>query len=213
MPKHILQTSIIGNKSETYNDVTILFADIVGYTAFSSGKASRQIVEMVSQLFTEFDKECNRLNLFKLYTIGDCYVVMGFIDKRNRKSPAEEANDVVQLGISMISIIQRVRKMVKNEQLNMRIGIHTGSKVYGGLIGTDIVRFDLYGPDLVIANKMESGGKEGQINISERTKVLLEELQSINYTFEENPNKIEVKSIDVKMQSYFVRWVERESES
>ena len=113
----------------------------------------------------------------------------------------------------MISIIQKVRKMVKNEQLNMRIGIHTGSKVYGGLIGTDIVRFDLYGPDLVIANKMESGGKEGQINISERTKVLLEELQSINYTFEENPNKIEVKSIDVKMQSYFVRWVERETES
>ena len=41
LPKHILQTSIIGNKSETYNDVTILFADIVGYTAFSSGKASR----------------------------------------------------------------------------------------------------------------------------------------------------------------------------
>lgn len=113
------------SQSETYNDVTILFADICGFTAYSTGKAARQVVEMLSKLFTEFDKECNRLNLFKLYTIGDCYVVMGFVDKRNRKSPAEEANDVVQLGISMIRIIAQVRKMVKFDQLNMRIGIHT----------------------------------------------------------------------------------------
>lgn len=80
---------------------------------------------MLSKLFTEFDKECNRLNLFKLYTIGDCYVVMGFLDKRNRKSPSEEANDVVQLGISMIKIIKNVRKLIKFDGLDMRIGIHT----------------------------------------------------------------------------------------
>ena len=77
--------------------------------------------------------------------------------------------------------------------------------VYGGLIGTEIVRFDLYGPDLVIANKMESGGQEGHINISERTKILLEELQTANYTFEEN-QKIYIKSIDEEIQSYFVRY-------
>lgn len=128
LPKHIQQSSSLMSRSETYKDVTILFADIVGFTAYSAGKAGRQVVEMLSRLFTEFDKECNRMNLFKLYTIGDCYVVMGFLDKHNRKNPAEEANDVVQLGISMISIIQKVRKMIKFEQLNMRIGIHTVSK-------------------------------------------------------------------------------------
>lgn len=79
--------------------------------------------------------------------------------------------------------------------------------VYGGLIGTDIVRFDLYGPDLVIANKMESGGQEGQINISERTKNLLEELETINYTFEEN-KKIWIKSMDSEINSYFVRYAD-----
>ena len=115
----------MSSKSETYTDVTILFADIVGFTAYSGANAARQVVEMLSKLFTEFDKECNRLNLFKLYTIGDCYVVMGFMDKRNRKPPAEEAHDVVQLGISMIRDIVKVRKMVKNDDLNMRIGIHT----------------------------------------------------------------------------------------
>jgi hypothetical protein len=83
--------------------------------------------------------------------------------------------------------------------------------VYGGLIGTDIVRFDLYGPDLVIANKMESGGQEGHINISERTKILLEELQTANYTFEEN-KKIYIKSIDSEIQSYLVRYSESDNQ-
>jgi class 3 adenylate cyclase len=94
--------------AESYKNVTILFADIVGFTAYSSGKEPRQVVEMLSKLFTEFDQECNRLNLYKVYTIGDCYVVMGFLDKNNRKTPQEEANDVVQFAISLLTIIDKV---------------------------------------------------------------------------------------------------------
>jgi class 3 adenylate cyclase len=55
----------------------------------------------------------------------------------------------------------------------MRIGIHTGN-IYGGIIGTEIVRYDIYGRDVLIANKMESGGQEGKIMISENTKKILE---------------------------------------
>lgn len=103
----------------------MLFADIVGFTKYSSKKEPRQVIEMLSRLFTGFDKECNRLNLFKVYTIGDCYVVLGFIDKNNRKQAQEEANDVVQLAISMIQIIQKIKKQINFPELNMRIGIHT----------------------------------------------------------------------------------------
>ena len=81
---------------------------------------------MLSSLFTEFDKECNRLSLFKIYTIGDCYVVMSFLDKNKRADIREEANAVTQMGISMIRIINRVRNQLKIN-LNMRIGIHTVS--------------------------------------------------------------------------------------
>ena len=119
---------------------------------------------MLSKLFTSFDKECSRLDLFKLYTIGDCYVVMGFNDKRNRKTPSEEAHDVTQLAVSMIRDIRKVRENMKID-LNMRIGIHTGS-VTGGIIGTDLVRFDVYGKDYIAANKMESGGIPGHICVS-----------------------------------------------
>ena len=111
--------------AETYRNVTVLFADIVGFTKYSLNKEPRQVIEMLSKLFTDFDKECNRLNLFKVYTIGDCYVVMGFIDKKNRKQPQEEANDVVQLAISMIQIIRKVKKQINFPDLDMRIGIHT----------------------------------------------------------------------------------------
>jgi len=123
LPKHIKGVATCG--TEKYSNVTLLFADIVGFTEYSSGKNPRQVVEMLSQLFTAFDKECNKLNLYKLFTIGDCYVVMSFLDKNNRKKPKEEANDVVQLAIFMIKTIIEVRKKINFEKLNMRIGIHT----------------------------------------------------------------------------------------
>lgn len=110
---------------DTYEDVTLLFADIVGFTAFSAKSTPRQVVELLSRLYTNFDIECNKLNLFKLYTIGDCYVVMSFTDKRKRKLPAQEANDVVQLGFKMMEIIEEVGRQVNFENLSMRIGIHT----------------------------------------------------------------------------------------
>lgn len=124
--------------AETYDNVTILFADIVGFTKYSSNKEPRQVIEMLSRLFTDFDKECNRLNLFKVYTIGDCYVVMGFIDKKNRKQPQEEANDVVQLAISMIQIIRKVKKQINFPDLNMRIGIHTVDHAYSREVCSEV---------------------------------------------------------------------------
>lgn len=87
--------------------------------------------------------------------------------------------------------------------------------VYGGLIGTEIVRYDLYGTDLMIANKMESEGERGHINISERTKIFLEELETANYTFEPH-KKIEVKSKNASnrsIQTYLIRYNEQEGEA
>lgn len=199
LPKHI--RGLTAN-TECYSEVTLLFADIVGFTEYSAGKNPRQVVEMLSQLFTAFDKECNKLNLYKLYTIGDCYVVMSFLDKNNRKKPSEEANDVIQLAMFMIRSIAEVRARINFDKLNMRIGIHTGT-VYGGVIGTDIVRFDLYGPDVLTANKMESNGTPGRINVSETTRRYLDELEKSNYAFEFN-KEIDIKVVGRRYKSYFL---------
>jgi class 3 adenylate cyclase len=66
-----------------------------------------------------------------------------------------------------------VRKEISFEELNMRIGIHYG-KILGGIIGSDIIRFDIYGDDVLIANKMESEGEKGKINVSRQVKELIE---------------------------------------
>ena len=68
-----------------------------------------------------------------------------------------KAFNVVLMGFRMIEIIEKVKLMINFDELNMRIGVHTG-KIIGGVIGTDIVRYDIYGEDVAIANKMESKG-------------------------------------------------------
>ncbi len=81
--------------------------------------------------------------MFKLYTIGDCYVILSFNDIYKRDL-VEEAKNTILIGFEMIRIIRNVRKVINFEELDMRIGIHTGN-IIGGITGTDIVRYDIYG--------------------------------------------------------------------
>ena len=174
----------------------------MGFTSYSSDRTPNQVVEMLSSLFTSFDKECNRLNLYKVYTIGDCYVVMSFLDKNNRVSPQQECVDVVELGLKMIDIIASVRKEVNFDGLHMRIGVHTG-KIIGGVIGTGIIRYDLYGHDVLIANKMESSGREDAVHVSDATKKMLESSGHSAYIFIEDED-VEIKALQTSVKTYFL---------
>jgi class 3 adenylate cyclase len=110
--------------TDEFDDVTLLFADIAGFTKYSSSVTANQVVYMLRSLFTEFDKCCLRYKVYKVYTIGDCYVVMGFTNAA-RRNPIEEAKNVVRMGLSMIEIIRQEREKVGFKDLDMRIGIHT----------------------------------------------------------------------------------------
>ena len=110
--------------TDEFDDVTLLFADISGFTKYSSSVSAEQVVNMLRSLFTEFDKCCLKFKVYKVYTIGDCYVVMGFTNAYKR-NPVEEANNVVRMGLSMIQIIRTVRDLINFPELDMRIGIHT----------------------------------------------------------------------------------------
>ena len=84
-------------------------------------------------------------------------------ERRTEQVQADEAHRVVQTGLEMLKIINEERERSENpslKNLDMRIGIHTGS-IVGGIIGTKIVRYDIFGPDVLIANKMESNGLAG----------------------------------------------------
>ena len=188
--------------------VTLLYADIVKFTDYSSQREPSEIVRLLTELFDNFDQATERCNVYKVHTIGDCYVVMGFtgkvaLDERNYLA---EAKNVILMGEEMIKIIRNVRKNFKFEDLDMRIGIHTGT-IIAGVIGTQVVRYDIFGTDVLIANKMESNGKPGKINVSEFTKDFIGKEDEggtfAGYRFEENCT-VFLPSVDKTVKTYFV---------
>ncbi|CAD8127987.1 unnamed protein product [Paramecium sonneborni] len=206
LPSHMLEQFLKFQQQravlkDSYDNVTLLFADIAGFTEYSSKVSPEQVVFMLRNLFTEFDKCCQEKSVYKLYTIGDCYVVMGMLDAKDRNI-AQEAKNTVELGFEMISIIKRVRDHINFQGLDMRIGIHTGS-IIGGVLGTEIVRYDIYGPDVLIANKMESKGERGKLQISSTTKEILEQQypEEFKYVFH---TRVDIPSIDTSADGYFI---------
>jgi phospholipid-translocating ATPase len=165
------------------SSVTIMYADIVGFTLWSAQRSPADVIGMLSEMFTKFDKMCVEHGLYKVYTIGDCYVAMGHFTDQVKRNPAKEAAQIARFAFSLVKLIQEVNVKI-SACLNMRIGIHTGNAV-GGINGTNVVRYDVYGKDVMIANKMESHGVPGKVTVSEKTKELIEGIDEQEFSFEE----------------------------
>ncbi|CAD8049608.1 unnamed protein product [Paramecium sonneborni] len=207
MPPHALKRLLQPDQdnTETFIDVlenaTVLFADIAGFTKYSSSVEPETVVEMLRNLFQTFDEFCQMTQVYKLFTIGDCYVCMGVMDL-NQRDPAEEAQNVLVFGLKMIQIINDCNKDPQYQHLNMRIGVHTG-KVLGGVVGTDVVRYDIYGEDVTIANLMESSGSEGKMLVSEHTKNLIESVYE-DFKFD-YAKDVYIPSKDITLPTFFVQ--------
>ena len=195
MPRHVLQTlKADGDTTDTLQNVTVLFADIVGFTNWSSGKTPVEVVEMLSNLFTLFDRLTVENHVYKVHTIGDCYVVMGFSAQDvTLRNPGQECLNTVKMAFDMIDVINSVNEK-NGSELNMRIGLHTGL-VIGGIAGTNIVRYDIYGPDVALANKMESNGQAGKVNVSDETRVIMENTAPGEYYYLYNKDVTSSKSV------------------
>ena len=187
-------------KTDKYTDVTIIFADIVGFTNWSSGKKPIEVISMLSKLFSTFDNLCTRHGVYKVHTIGDCYVVLSFTEDDNRDEEME-CTLMINMALDMIKAIKKINRD-KKVDLNMRIGIHTGN-VIAGISGTNIVRYDIYGSDVDIANKMESEGSAGHINISEVTRGILERTNAGRFEYIHNKT-IHHEPTGVSLEGFFV---------
>ena len=147
---------------------------------------------------------CVNYDVYKVHTIGDCYVVMGDVGGR-RRDPSKECLNVLKMATCMIDVIKE-ENIKHNSDLNMRIGVHTG-EIIAGVIGTKIVRYDIWGPDVLIANKMESNGQPGKIKVSEDTKSMIESRGKNLFRFKED-GKVEVPAIDAVKKSYFLEIID-----
>ncbi len=171
LPEEIADRLMRTNESpaEHFEEATILFADIVGFTSLSARMDPLQLVGGLNQIFSAFDHLTEKYGLEKIKTIGDAYMVVGGLPTARD----DHAEAIANMALDMQAYMQEVEE-VFGESLQIRIGINTGS-VIAGVIGIKKFIYDLWGDAVNVASRMESHGKPGAIQVTDATYNKLKE--------------------------------------
>jgi len=161
-----------------FDNATILFTDFKGFTQASERMSPQELVEELNTCFKAFDNIITAHGIEKIKTIGDAYMCAGGLPDPKSSSPA----DVVQAALEMQAFMKR-RKAERDAQsrpaFEMRVGIHTGP-VVAGIVGVKKFQYDIWGDTVNTANRMESSGEVGRVNISETTYSLVKDARKVN---------------------------------
>lgn len=186
------EKKIIAN---SYENATVLFSDIVGFTKFSSSQKPERIVSLLNDLFYEFDELTVKHNIEKIKTIGDGYMLASGIPTIDDKHAVNMAN----MALSMLEIVKEFNKKYPSIGFNIRIGISSGP-IVAGVVGSRKFAYDVWGDTVNTASRMESGGIASQIQISPSTYELLKD----DFIIEKREEIVEFKGKG-KIQTYFLK--------
>ena len=171
---NVLPTSIATRKlagettiSDDFSEASVLFADVVGFSSLSARLESKQMVAMLNELFSRFDRIVARHGLEKIKTIGDCYMAAGGIPH----AIPEHLTRTADAALQMLDEAAQVRAP-DGSKLAIRIGIHAGP-VCAGVIGETKFIFDVWGDTVNMASRMESHGAAGCIQVTETVRAAL----------------------------------------
>ncbi len=169
---HQISESLKHNRqpiAQSFDAVSVLFADIVGFTEIASQLSPTETVELLNRIFSSFDRLAENHHLEKIKTIGDAYmVVAGVPDTRT-----DHAKAIAEMALDLQTEITKFTDSC-NQPMSLRIGINTGA-IVAGVIGSNKFAYDIWGDTVNIASRMESQGESGKIQISEATYNLLKD--------------------------------------
>jgi adenylate cyclase len=154
--------------ADRVEEATILFADLVGFTAAASRITPAVLVNNLNRIFSAFDELCRQLQIEKIKTIGDAYMAAAGVPLPR----ADHAEVMADFALAMLAALERVNAAAA-VPFQMRIGIHTGP-VVAGVIGSHRFLYDIWGDTVNLASRLESHGLPGRIHVSPQTRQLLE---------------------------------------
>lgn len=149
--------------ADAHENVTVLFADLVGFTKLSHGISAQELVHMLNEIMSSFDRIANHEGVEKIKTIGDCYMLAAGIPAARE----DHALAVVRTALAMLEALSAFNQ-THGSMLQIRIGIHSGP-VVAGVIGVHKYTYDLWGDTVNVASRMESTGLPGRIQVSRST--------------------------------------------
>lgn len=194
LPQKIAQRLKAGEESiaDAFPSVSVLFADMVGFTAMSRTMTASALVAVLGDLFSRFDLITEKHGLEKIKTIGDCYMLAGGVPE-----PSDDhAHAAVDAAVDMCKALEEMHEKTGGA-LRMRIGIHSGP-IVAGVIGLRKFTYDLWGDTVNVASRMESTGAPGRIHVSAATADLIRQDFQL-----ESRGFIEVKSLG-QVETFFV---------
>lgn len=184
--------------ADNFAEVTVLFADIVGFTALSGRSAPQEVVELLNNLFTRFDNLAQRHGVEKIKTIGDAYMAVTGLPMEN----PDHARIMLDMALDMLDEARKHSRETGKE-IRIRVGVNSGP-VVAGVIGKSKFIYDLWGDTVNLASRMESNGVAGAVQV---TRAVYERLKD-KYEFEER-GAIEVKGKGL-IEAWLVRRVYEE---
>ncbi len=160
--------------ADSFADVSVLFADIVGFTELSARMSPTELVKRLNVIFSHFDQLAEKYGVEKIKTIGDAYMVVGGLPMPRD----DHAEAIAQMALGMQAKIAKLSADT-GEKLAIRVGINSGP-VVAGVIGVSKFTYDLWGDTVNVAARMEATGNAGRIQVTDVTYELLKD----QYLFE-----------------------------